>query len=94
MVELCWNGKGDKYNIWCAKDSEAEYTLIAETAEERAVYTLPDKTAVYNFKVTALYNDKPLSESLGALITVDPATELERDRYKHHLRQLSKLETR
>jgi hypothetical protein len=91
MVELCWNGKGDKYNVWCAKDSEAEYTLIAETTEERAVYTLPDKTAVYNFKVTALYEESPLSESFGALITVDPATELERDRYKHQLKQLGKL---
>ena len=94
MVELCWNGKGDKYNIWCAKDSESEYTLIAETREEKVVYTLPDQNAVYNFKVTALYEGSPLSEGHGALITVDPATELERDRYNHHLRQLSKLETR
>jgi hypothetical protein len=34
VVELCWKGKGDKYNIWCAKDSESVYTLIAETREE------------------------------------------------------------
>ncbi len=90
-AELTWQGEKDAvYRIYLAKNDDADYTLIDETSENRFGYPLPEGEDVYNLKVTALHEGEPLSESGGALLTLDPASELERDRYAHHFAAMSK----
>jgi len=88
-VGLCWLGVGELYRVYCARDDESDYILLAETADSSFTYSLPDEKAVYSFKVTALYKDMPLSESTGALITLHPADELQLDRYTRHINKIS-----
>ena len=87
IAHLSWKGKsGATYKVYCAKKNEFEYTFVGKTNEESFTHVLDDPNEVYNYKVTVLGAD---IESTGALITINPATELQKDRYERLLKQIS-----
>ena len=89
-VCLNWQGeKGVGFKIYRAWDNQPEYILVGETEKTEFADILPDVKSLYNYKVTAFYLDKPLSESRGATLTVHPAGQLEVERYNHIFRQQS-----
>lgn len=85
-IKLNWTGsKGLTYKVYCAKNSEPDYTLIGETKDSHFTHIINDKNAVYCYKITAVEKE----ESSGVLLTVSPANELQKDRYTRLLKQLS-----
>ena len=82
-VSLDWKSDGNNiYKIYRAKDNDKDYTLVAETDENSFVdreYS-SKKKARLTYKVVC--GDSSSSATQGALTTLNPASQLEEERYK------------
>ena len=83
-VALSWEENGLKYAVYRGKDNEKDYRLIGVTSEGRFIdkeYNENTK-ALLTYKVVAYRGGKHSSRMQGAIAVVNPATELEKERYK------------
>ena len=86
-VKLEWENDGNEYAVFRAKDSEPQYTLIGKSNKGEFV----DKEFSENNKARLTYklllsgNDKT-GRGCGALAVLNPASELEKERYTYRLK--------
>lgn len=83
-VALSWEENGLKYAVYRGKDNEKDYRLIGVTSEGRFIDKEYNENAkaLLTYKVVAYRGGKHSSRMQGAIAVVNPATELEKERYK------------
>lgn len=83
-VALSWEENGLKYAVYRGKDNEKDYRLIGVTSEGRFTDKEYNENAkaLLTYKVVAYRGGKHSSRMQGAIAVVNPATELEKERYK------------
>ena len=83
-VSLSWQANGSDYAVYRGKDNEKDYRLIGVTGEGRFIDKEYNENAkaLLTYKVVAYRGGKHSSRMQGAIAVVNPATELEKERYK------------
>ena len=83
-VSLSWQENGSDYAVYRGKDNEKDYRLIGVTSEGRFIDKEYNENAkaLLTYKVVACRGGKHSSRMQGAIAVVNPATELEKERYK------------
>ena len=83
-VALSWEENGLKYAVYRGKDNEKDYRLIGVTSEGRFIDKEYNENvkALLTYKVVAYRGGKHSGRMQGAIAVVNPATELEKERYK------------
>lgn len=94
-VALKWNSsQTHQYEIYRAKDSESDYTLLAVTDKCEFVDSAYNSTnrARLTYKIVVSKGSECSSSADGALATMHPASELEEERYKLLFKVINKLD--
>lgn len=83
-VALSWKENGSDYAVYRGRDNEKDYRLIGVTSAGRFVDKEYNENAkaLLTYKVVAYRGGKHNSRMQGAIAVVNPATELEKERYK------------
>lgn len=86
-AEIRFKNDGNEYDVFRAKDSEENYTFIGASSSGRFI----DKTFSSKNKARLTYklilkSDEKTGKGAGALATLNPASELEKERYLYKLK--------
>ena len=86
-VELEWKNDGNEYDVFRAKDSETQYTLIGKSKNGEFIdndFSESDKARL-TYKLLLSDTDKK-GRGSGATVVLNPASELEKERYIYKLK--------
>lgn len=87
-AKLEWVSDGNEYNVFRAKDSEPRYESIGKSANgcfTDTDYSVANKARL-TYKIVALSGEKLNGSESGAVAVLDPATELEKERYVYRFK--------